>query len=94
MTIMSFAHLKKQKPTAQPDPPAMKKSETAVKEVSDSGSVAVDPLALLMESKFCYGCEAFSIDAPDTDKEVGWCARALDVEGKKPRFSFEFKRIC
>lgn len=31
----------------------------------------------LMASRFCYGCIHFSVDSPDTDKEVGFCLREL-----------------
>ena len=43
--------------------------------------------APLMESGYCYGCVNFSVDAPGTAHEMGWCRR-YDKEGK-----LHFKRI-
>ena len=38
----------------------------------------IDVMAPLMESKFCYGCDKFSVDFPGTEKEAGFCFREMD----------------
>ena len=83
MAVMSFAHLKKNQPPEKKEEPVK-----AEPEEQDLPSRKRDPHLLIMESKFCYGCEAFSMDAPDTEKEVGWCKRET-----KNKNEWEFKRI-
>ncbi len=39
--------------------------------------IGLKPTDRLMQSRFCYGCPRFTVDAPDTDKEVGFCLREL-----------------
>ena len=48
------------------------------------------PTDRLMQSRFCYGCPRFTVDAPDTDQEVGFCLRELP---KSAMFQHEWKII-
>ncbi|MEA1866575.1 MAG: hypothetical protein U9N19_00500, partial [Thermodesulfobacteriota bacterium] len=46
---------------------------------------------LIAKTRFCYGCPQFSIDAPETEKEQGWCLRELkESDGD---WKHEWKRI-
>lgn len=37
----------------------------------------------LLETKFCYGCDQFSVDYPDTQNEMAWCVRqVIDDNGQ------------
>jgi len=47
-----------------------------------------DPENSLMVTGFCYGCLRFSVEAPGTKNEMGWCKRRDRKTGKTI-----FKRI-
>ncbi len=85
MAVMSFAHLKREK---------LEEEKNAEHEAAKTISMEKDPssrgLQRIIESKHCYGCEMFSVDAPGTEKEVGWCMRK--VLGKSEH-KWEHKRI-
>ena len=49
------------------------------------------PKDKLMQSRFCYGCSRFTVDAPDTDNEQGFCLRELPDEAM---CRHEWKIIC
>jgi len=51
----------------------------------------LDLNAGLMYSKFCYGCQRFTVDFPGTEKEAGFCFREMDQDDGD--FDFCFKKI-
>lgn len=36
---------------------------------------------LINESRFCYGCLQFTVDAPETENQACWCYRGESKEG-------------
>jgi len=96
--VLSFAHLKKGAGRAKKLENAVDLvvPNEAVLLHEDINNIRPEPAttkrdgissSMLMESKFCYGCTSFSVDAPETLNEAGWCMRKMADGGN------EFKRV-
>jgi len=66
-------------PSVGVSPAVHKKPEPTITQPENKKPKASEPLInpndSLLESKYCYGCLRFSVDAPDTPQERGWCMR-------------------
>lgn len=99
--VLSFAHLKKgavgakevKKPknavdVVVPKAASFLHEDLNIKQVPTATTKkGIKSSSLLVESKFCYGCTSFSIDAPETLEEAAWCKRKMEDGGN------EFKRV-
>ncbi len=78
MKLKSFAYLKKTNTCPVKEDLALSEKQKKV----ESQKKPVTPISQkLMESGYCYGCYNFSVTAPDTDLEMGFCRR-IDKDGK------------
>jgi hypothetical protein len=77
MKLKSFAYLKKTKSSIDNEglePSAKKVEAKQIKQPTEDVKL-LKKSNLLMESKYCYGCYNFSVAAPGTDLEMGFCRR-------------------
>ncbi len=93
MAILNFSGLRSNKPqTTTTTPTTPIKRTVTTTPIKRTGQNIVPPYPqrietryhkndLLIASGFCYSCTRFSIDAPHTPTEKGWCMRNDDEGG-------------